>query len=61
MELASSLFADDPGQIVLSRKCNNHFGGTRSMAVDEENHASVEVLAAQALRLKYYGYLGQNP
>src|ERR1039458_10231846 len=59
-KLASSLLADDLGQIVLARKRNNHFGGARGMAVHEENHLSVELFAAQPLRLKYDGCLGQH-
>ena len=59
-ELASGLLADDPGQIVLSRKRDDHFRGTRCMAVHEENHLAVELLAAQPFCLKYDGRLGQH-
>ena len=59
-QLASSLLADNLGQIVLARKRNNRFGGARGMAVHEENRISVELFAAQPLRLKYDGCLGQH-
>jgi hypothetical protein len=51
-EPTGSLLANDSGQIVFSRKRNDHFRCTRGMAIYEEAHPSVKCLISQFFRLR---------
>src|SRR5487761_544277 len=59
-EPSGGLLANDRGELILPRKCNNHFRCACGMPVHEQNDRSMKRLFSQPFGLEHDWLLGQH-